>query len=285
MNFEKSIVELIKIRSSRRSYTSRPVEDEKQDALTRFFSGIKGPFDVRTRFRLVDTSTWSSQSINALGTYGTIRGANLFIVGAVERAERDMEHFGYMFEQIILFATDLALGTCWVGGIFNRSGFAEKIGIREHEIVPAVSPVGHATGRRSLTDSVIRWSAGSKSRKPWGRLFFHETFNTQLADRAAGRYVTPLEMVRLGPSASNRQPWRILKEPGKNTFHFYLRRSKGYDKLIRAVDLQRIDMGIAMCHFELTAAEMKLAGKWKIKDPRIGPLPERTEYMISWLGE
>ncbi len=41
------------------------------------------------------------------GTYGVIKGAGVFLVGAMERGHRDMEDFGYLFEQIILFATEL----------------------------------------------------------------------------------------------------------------------------------------------------------------------------------
>jgi len=91
-------------------------------------------------------------------------------------------------------------------------------------------------------------------------------------------------MLRLGPSASNRQPWRVVKEPGRDIFHLYVRRSKGYDKLIKAVDLQRLDMGIAMSHFELTARELGLGGRWEKASPSLSPLPERTEYVRSWTG-
>jgi nitroreductase len=285
MEFSRSITELIRIRSSRRSYTSRPVEPEKLERLERVFASLRGPFDPAARFRILDTSGWADSSINALGTYGTIRGARLYMAGAVERGGMDMESFGYLFETVILHATDLELGTCWIGGIFNRSGFAEKMDMGENEILPAVSPLGYATRNRSLTDSVIRWSAGSKSRKPWPKLFFSGDFSTPLSDAAAGRYAGVLEMVRLGPSASNRQPWRIVRDGERGAFHLFLRRSAGYDKIISAVDLQRIDMGIAMCHFELTARETGLAGAWKTLDPRpdAGPLPERTGYVLSWV--
>ena len=59
---------------------------------------------------------------------------------------------------------------------------------------------------------------------------------------------------------------------------------KGYDKLIKAVDLQRLDMGIAMSHFELTARELGLSGRWENIPPGLSPLPERTEYVWSWIG-
>ena len=284
MEYSRSIIEIIKERSSRRSYTPQPVEAEKLGALSDCFAALEGPFGGRARFVILDTTGWGEQKINALGTYGTMQGARLFIVGIIRRGEHDMEDFGYQFEKIILRATDLGLGTCWIGGIFNRSRFADKAGVREDEVLPAISPLGYPTQKRSVTDSIIRWSAGSRNRSPWRQLFFHGSFEMALTEGAAGRYLDPLEMLRLGPSASNRQPWRVVKEQGKDIFHLYLRRSKGYDKLIKAVDLQRIDMGIAMSHFELTARELGLGGRWEKMAPSLNPLPERTEYIRSWIA-
>ena len=284
MEYSRSIIELIKERSSRRSYTLQHVETEKLRALRDSFAALEGPFGGRARFVILDTTGWGDGKINALGTYGTIHGARLFIVGIISRGEHDMEDFGYAFEQVILRATDLGLATCWIGGIFNRSRFADKAGVRENEVLPAISPLGYPTPKRSVADSIIRWSAGSKTRRPWHRLFFHGNFEVTLTEGAAGRYVGALEMLRLGPSASNRQPWRVVKDQGRNFFHFYPRRSRGYDKLIKAVDLQRIDMGISMSHFELTARDLGLGGRWEKMPPSLSPLPERTQYVRSWIA-
>ncbi len=284
MQFSRSIIEIIKERSSRRSYTPQPVEAEKLQALGDFFLALKGPFGAEARFLILDTTGWGEGKINALGTYGTIQGARLFLAGIIRRGEHDMEDFGHQFEKIILRATDLGLGTCWIGGIFNRTRFADKAGIREDEVLPAVSPLGYATQKRSVADSIVRWSAGSRNRRPWCQLFFHGSFEVTLLPGEAERYADPLEMLRLGPSASNRQPWRVVKESGRDIFHFYLRRSRGYDRLIKAVDLQRIDIGIAMSHFELTARELGLGGQWEKMPPSLSLLPERTEYVRSWIA-
>ncbi len=95
----------------------------------------------------------------------------------------------------------------------------------------------------------------------------------------------PLEMVRLGPSASNKQPWRIVKHD--RFWRFYLRRTPGYrEDLIKRIldlcDLQRLDMGIAMCHFELTARELGLEGEWVVETDLDTNPDELTEYMVSW---
>ena len=98
----------------------------------------------------------------------------------------------------------------------------------------------------------------------------------------------PLEMVRWAPSASNKQPWRIVRIG--DAWHFFLQRTKGYGKgtllfrMLRLADLQRVDIGIAMCHFELTARSLGLSGRWSIEDPKL-KMAENTEYTITWINE
>ena len=48
--------------------------------------------------------------------------------------------------------------------------------------------------------------------------------------------------------------------------------------------MQRLDMGIAMCHFELTAQELGLEGKWIIAEPGIRTPGELTVYTASWIS-
>jgi hypothetical protein len=54
--------------------------------------------------------------------------------------------------------------------------------------------------------------------------------------------------------------------------------------LLRLADLQRVDMGIAMCHFELAIREFNLNGRWMIEEPEI-KTAEETEYIVSWVAE
>jgi len=96
-----------------------------------------------------------------------------------------------------------------------------------------------------------------------------------------------LSWARLGPSASNKQPWRIIQ--AGNAWHFYLQRTRGYGdsltfKLLGLADLQRVDMGIAMSHFQLTAAELGLSGQWAVQEPEIKKPDRLTEYIVSWVG-
>lgn len=86
-------------------------------------------------------------------------------------------------------------------------------------------------------------------------------------------------MLRLAPSASNKQPWRILKS--EDAFHFYLKRTQGYNKMGKGTDLQKLDIGIAMSHFEIACKELKLKGEWTNMNPKITS-PEIDEYCVTW---
>ena len=136
-------------------------------------------------------------------------------------------------------------------------------------------------------DGRVRNYLNAKRRRPMDHIFFKQAFSNPLDMNNAGKYAAPLEMVRWAPSASNKQPWRIVRIG--DAWHFFLQRTQGYGKgtmlfnILRLADLQRIDMGIAMCHFELTALELGLKGYWQITDPKID-IPEKTEYSITWIN-
>ena len=147
--------------------------------------------------------------------------------------------------------------------------------------MPAISPLGYPKDQRSLVDGLFRWMAASKSRKSWGEIFYLQNIASPLSKQEAGKYACPLEMVRLAPSASNKQPWRIVKE--ENSFHFFLKRNKGYGRIFQKDSLQDIDMGIAMSHFEVSAQELNLPGNWR-EDPPDIPV-EDWEYIASWKSE
>ena len=279
MAYGRSVAELVRERRSYRSYLKLPVEREKMDSLRGFISDLPSPpFGSKIRFGIIE-SEYPGKRIP--GTYGIIKGAQYFLAGAIDREDGSPEDYGYLFESIILKATDLGLATCWVGGTFRRSSFALKFGLHPGELMPAVSPLGYPTERRSMVDAIARKSAGSDRRRPWESIFFDGDFSRPLAQSDEKKYALPLEMLRRGPSASNKQPWRVIR----NTlgYHLFLQRTKGYDKIIKSVDLQRLDIGIAMCHFELTARESGLAGRWEKTDVPLPSLPELTGYSVSWI--
>ncbi|MBT3336289.1 MAG: nitroreductase [Anaerolineae bacterium] len=286
LQFNAPITEIIRRRFSCRNYQHKPVSASKQAQLQAFIEALPpGPFGSRPRFDLLAATETDSKSLRGLGTYGFIKSPSAFILGAMSPSEYDLEDYGYLMEAIILYATSLDLGTCWLGGTFTKSRFAKKINLSNSETMPAVTSLGEYTATEQKRQGLVSRTAGAHLRLPWDELFFNFLFSTPLFQNEAAKYTTALEMVRAGPSASNKQPWRILRH--NQIWRFYLRRTPGYRKdLIKRIldlcDLQRLDIGIAMCHFELTARENNLKGKWIVEDELAKHPNPLTEYIVSW---
>ena len=284
MEFSRPVTEIIRQRFSCRRYLDTPIGVEERRRLEAFLaSNTESPLGSSARFLLVAATEESRQSLRGLGTYGTIRNTTAFIIGAVKPGGKNLEGFGYLLERAVLYATDLGLGTCWLGGFFTRSSFSRTMRLSGKETIPAVIAMGYKASPSAEAD-VFRQIANGAHRRPWAQLFFDGSFGSPLAREKAGLYEEPLEMVRLGPSASNRQPWRVVHDGAG--YHFYVQRTLGYHnpftRLARVVDLQRVDLGIALCHFGLTASELGLPGAWQIRDPGIDRPSDLIEYVVSW---
>ena len=284
-----TITDLIQKRFSCRSYREQPIPDEKRQQLIEFINALpSGPFGTEANFHLAASTREDGQALKDLGTYGFIQGATGFIIGTAGPGERNLEDYGYQMEQIILFATSLELGTCWLGGSFTRSSFARKINASQESVIPAVTAIGEMIDPQQARKGLLRRQINADQRLPWEKLFFDRRFGTPLTKQTAGSWATPLEMVRLGPSASNKQPWRVVREG--TSWHFYLQRTKGYregslNRFLGIVDIQLLDMGIAMCHFEMTARELGLPGGWLQQEPAIEKPDDLTEYTVTWTGQ
>ncbi len=278
MNVDFPVEKTVMDRSSVRTYENRGLSTNEKDQLNTYIDNLTNPFSIDVTFRLLEKTV--SADGEKLGTYGVIKGAENYIGASAADKELALEALGYSFENLILYATSLGLGTCWLGGTFNRSGFAAAMNLKEGDLFPCISPVGYPTGKKRTLESVMRWVAKSGQRKEWNELFFKQEFSQPLTKVEAGDFAFPLEMVRLAPSAVNKQPWRIVQD--KDTYHFYLTRTLKKDN--EKIDLQRVDIGIAACHFHLAALEKGLPGKFqKLVEPEIQST-DQVQYIFSWIA-
>jgi nitroreductase len=286
MIFESSPSQLIRQRYSCRTYQKRPVSDQDISKLETFFAQCSnGPLGNHTRFRILPASLYDPRNLPRLGTYGFIKDPAAFLVGAASENPGALEDFGYSMELLILKATELELGTCWLGGTFTKSSFARQMDLQPGESIPAATSLGYPSNQKGWIDRVSRIYAGADRRLPWESLFFEGNWNTSYPRDMENDFSEPLQLVRLAPSASNKQPWRLIFSKGK--WHFYLERSSNYPspvfgKILRISDLQRIDMGIATAHFSLALQEGSKFGRWIHAEPHLTQPENSKEYIISW---
>ncbi|AOY74534.1 nitroreductase family protein [Clostridium formicaceticum] len=280
-HFKKPIMEVIKSRYSVRTYRPEKLSEEIKEEIREYAAALKGPFGPKVRLELIDCFEILEKNGGKIGTYGVIKGAQDYIAAIVENGEKDLEALGYVLEKFILYAASINLGTCWLGGTFKRNQFVKMVALKDNEKLPIVTPIGYPEDKKSVVESFMRFAVGANKRKSWHQLFFDESFNKPLKEKGAKEYLAALEAIRLAPSASNKQPWRIVKK--EKVYHFYLKRDQGYGEKL-GFNIQRIDMGIAMCHFEMVLQELGVKGNWIIENPQVDPAGiENLGYVVSWV--
>lgn len=276
MKLSIPITETVQKRYSVRTYEDQALSEEDRKALVDCMNRLENPFDVPVHKYILDKKLNSDGE--KLGTYGVIKGARTFLGISIPKTELAPLAAGYEFENLILYATHLGLGTVWLAATFDRESFAAAMDIPKEELFLAISPVGYPAAKRSLTETLMRSTMKSSARKPWEKLFYQADFRASLTKNMAGAYAQPLEMVRLAPSAKNAQPWRVRKT--ETAYHFYADYKPGISKAEEII--KQVDLGIALSHFHQTALELELTGNFEQMSQEDATLPENMHYMISW---
>ncbi|MCR4657123.1 MAG: nitroreductase family protein [Lachnospiraceae bacterium] len=263
-----TLIETVKQRKSIRTYDGNPVSSEHRTAIEEYARKITNPFDFPVEFVFLDAKEHGLSS-------PVLSGERLYVAGKVEKRQYADVAFGYSFEKLVLYAWTLGIGTVWIGGTMKRGLFEETAGLKDGEMMPCVSPLGYPAKKKSLKETMMRKGIGADSRIAGEKLFF---------DGAWGQSLTPaedmaevLEMVRWAPSAVNKQPWRIVVKDG--IYHFYEKKDKGFTNEATG-DLQKIDVGIAICHFVMGLEEKGKQAVLKINDPGI-EIPGDVEYIAG----
>ena len=266
------IAELVRGRRSVRTFDGRRISPDDLEKLSSFMRQADNPYGIPVEFKLLDGK---EQKLRC----PVVSGTDLFVGARVPRVPHMEEAVGYSFETLVLYAQSLGIGTVWVGGTMDRPAFERAMALAEDERMPCMSPIGYPAEKMSLRESMMRKGVKAGSRDPFAALFYDGAFDVPLTPDKAGGLAQPLEAVRWAPSAVNRQPWRVVVR--ENTAHFYLKHAKGF--VSDAVgDMQKVDMGIALCHFALAAKESGFDARFQIGDPGIAAEND-VEYIASYL--
>ena len=267
----ENIKELIRNRRSVRTFDGREVSEEDLQKLSSFMAEIENPYGIPVEFKLLDAKEEGLSS-------PVVSGENLYVGAKVQCVPHMEEAFGFSFEMLVLYAQSLGIGTVWIGGTMKRSLFERAMQLGKDERMPCVSPLGYPAEKMSLREGMMRKSIRADKRKAFEKLFSDGAYDVPLTEENAGRLAEPLTMVQWAPSAVNKQPWRVVAD--KDAVHFYLKRDKGFISEA-AGDLQKIDMGIALCHFALAAEEKGWNISFHMDDPEI-VVASDIEYIATY---
>lgn len=256
------MIRIIKTRKSVRTFDGRQLTEGDRQALYDYTKTITNPYDIPVNFVFLDAEEHGLSS-------PVIKGEHLYVAGKVSKTAHCEEAFGFSFEKLVLYAWSRGIGTTWIGGTMKRELFEKAAQTKDDEIMMIVSPLGYPASEKAEVDKRLRSTVHGDERLDPAELFFEGNFASPLA---AAPWNEVLEAVRWYPSAANMQPCRIVKVG--NAFHFYEKHMEGYQSSA-PWDVQKIDMGIALCHF-MSVAD----GKFSVEDPGI-TVPANTEYIAT----
>lgn len=242
MNEMKDIEKIIEERRSVRSFNpAEPLTEKEVEALRKAMAEAVSPFGGEVAMQL---SQFDIAGSFKPSTYGTISGSSWYFLMGTDSSEEAQMGLGFRMEQVVLKATEMGLGTCWIAATFKGTSFARKANFPEGIPLQVVMPVGHSAEKKSFMEKLTRTALRSAKRKPMADLFIVSE-NSQ--------FYQPLEMMRLAPSSTNSQPWRA--DVVADTVFFY------YEKKSEASIL---DLGIGLSHFYLAAKAKGIEGNFTI---------------------
>lgn len=264
-----SIQTIIRERKSVRTFNGTPLRPEDRERLENYISSMDNPFGVPVTFRFLDAKECGLSSPVIVGT-------DLYLAAKVERVPQSEIAYGYSFEKFCLYAKSLGIGTVMLAATISRGAFEKAMEVKENEVLPLASPVGYPAAKRSVRENLMRKGIKADFRLPFEELFFDGTSENALTVDRAGKFAEAFEMLRLAPSAGNKQPWRAVLSG--DTVHFYEKKSLPASAL---GDIQMVDIGIALSHFDLTMRESGLSGKFFSAAPVLS-VEDGVEYVISY---
>lgn len=173
-----------------------------------------------------------------------------------EKKNGYLENAGYMLQQMDLYLSSMELGTCWLGMAKPTSGF-ENVSSLPFVIAMAVGTPAEPVHRTTVEQ-------------------YKRKLKVEIC--SATRHGDIIEAARLAPSATNSQPWRFRTVP--EAIHAY-RINVNLLKAWLYERMNKIDMGIALCHLKLAAEAEEFQVTFLHDEEAVEDRPLGTQYTMS----
>ncbi len=229
LNIEKSWCDAVYARSSVRKYTGAP-DKEQLDRL-----GV-----------LCRKLSWQGVTIRMFkgpGLRSQIRGTDVYAV-IIAKQGTPMEVEGFMGEALVLEATAMGLGSCWLGAGYYPDIISRNVNLQNDEAVHCVIALGKA-----------QLPAFAPKRKPLEKVC--GMTEAQLGELGAWQKEAVLA-ARVAPSAINMQPWKITADKTSVTI--------SEPTAVLYKKYAALDRGICMLHATVGAFKAGRKAAWKKVD-------------------
>ncbi len=216
----------IENRISRRKFENEPITNQDKERIISKINDLNKASGLTISF--LENGSSAFQKLRK--TYGLFVNIRSVILMKGNKEDKNFkEKIGYYGEDLVLDITDLGLGTCWVGGTFDKDEFI----IDDNEELACVLVVGKVA-ETSLKEKMLRSITHRKIKTLEERIVSDQPLPQWIQDG--------MRSVLLAPSAKNTQKAMFKYE--KNLLSAQIADDYGADL---------IDLGIAKKHFEIEA--------------------------------
>jgi nitroreductase len=230
-------------RKSVRKYAAEPLDAATQEKIGSFLKTVEPMLPgIRTELKLLD-----SEQVKGIFK---VSAPHFLAIFSEEKSGYEV-NAGFMLQQIDLFLSANGIGSCWQGGPKPVRKISSPEGM-EYVIMLAF-------GRPA--ENVHRSSISEFKREP-----LSESTNIKGMDEI-------LEPGRLAPSGMNYQSWYFTG--GNGTIHAHCAGSRVMDHL------NRINVGIALCHMWLAAKHYGKMVEFFIDQSSASTPPKGYSYVAS----
>jgi len=251
------------VRQSRRRFLDRPLGDEDRRALEAFVVNIEQavPFthECRTLIRAVPAG---------LRPF-TFFGPTSFAAFAAPPSVLAEAHAGFLGELLVLRATELGLGTCWVAQFRRLDTYQVVYGSAEEDApktIHAITPLGYVTEKVSGVSDRITTSIFSSRKKT-----VEKNLSGDSLVEFPAHLRNALELACKAPSALNAQPWTFRITDAWDRFTVEIAQPVGYEH--RIWKHPEIDIGICAAHVWVALMSQEVEHELEIVE---------TEGRIIW---
>lgn len=215
-------------------------------ASVRRFDGVPDKEQLARLGVLCRKLSWQGITVRMFkgpGMKSGIKGTDVYAV-IVAKKGTPMEMEGFMGEALVLEATSIGLGTCWLGAFFYPDVVSRNVNLQNDEAVHCVIALGKVSAppafapKRKEVEKLCGMSEGQ-------------------LDGLGSWQKEAVLCARLAPSAMNLQPWKIVAD---KTSVAVLEASVLYKKFAP------LDRGICMLHAAVGAYHAGREAVWKKVD-------------------